>query len=207
MPVDRFAWKWSRATLLKQPICMSMCLLAVPAGTNMVSEKTYSSFLLVNIAFFVGERFCTHPEGSIVLLRSARLSQLHVSVSVGKPRLHLFCRKHSSPSQKKPPRTRRAVHRCRVPKAGVGRGQATEPALSIPELCLSVLTWTRFLTHHPYTGLFTFAVFLGLVSDEVKRSFRSIKDGLYPVRLHGHVLILNWSKDAIPLLRWVGVWV
>ena len=50
-------------------------------------------------------------------------------------------------------------------------------------------------------GLFTFAVFLGLVSDEVKRSFRDIKDGLYPVRLHGHVLILNWSRDAIPLLR------
>eukprot|EP00798_Chlamydomonas_sp_ICE-L_P027709 gene27709-7353_t len=58
--------------------------------------------------------------------------------------------------------------------------------------------WSQFLR---LTGLFTFAVFLSLVSDEVKRSFRSIKDGDYPVRSNGHVLVLNWSNDAIPLLR------
>ncbi|GAX83351.1 hypothetical protein CEUSTIGMA_g10776.t1 [Chlamydomonas eustigma] len=52
-----------------------------------------------------------------------------------------------------------------------------------------------------FAGLFTFAVFLGLVSDEVKRSFRSIREGNYPVRLVGHTLILNWSADAVPLLR------
>jgi hypothetical protein len=52
-----------------------------------------------------------------------------------------------------------------------------------------------------FLGLFTFAVFLGIVSDEVKRSFRTIRTGSYPLRLQGHTLVLNWSADAIPLLR------
>ncbi|EFJ41792.1 hypothetical protein VOLCADRAFT_98169 [Volvox carteri f. nagariensis] len=52
-----------------------------------------------------------------------------------------------------------------------------------------------------FTGLFTFAIFLGIVSDEVKTTFRSIKTGDYPVRVRDHVLVLNWSHHTIPLLR------
>ncbi|GIL87972.1 hypothetical protein Vretifemale_16019 [Volvox reticuliferus] len=52
-----------------------------------------------------------------------------------------------------------------------------------------------------FTGLFTFAIFLGIVSDEVKNTFRLIKTGDYPVRVRDHVLVLNWSHHTIPLLR------
>ena len=52
-----------------------------------------------------------------------------------------------------------------------------------------------------FTGLFTFAVFLGIVSDEVKSTFRDIRMGAYPLRMADHVLVLNWSHHTIPLLR------
>ncbi|GAX74988.1 hypothetical protein CEUSTIGMA_g2434.t1 [Chlamydomonas eustigma] len=50
-----------------------------------------------------------------------------------------------------------------------------------------------------FLGLFTFAVFLGVVTDEVKTTFKSFKNGLYPVRKTGHILILHWN-DQVPLL-------
>jgi hypothetical protein len=41
--------------------------------------------------------------------------------------------------------------------------------------------------------MFLVAVLFGLVSDEVKRSFRSLKNGAFSSSATGHILILNWN--------------
>ncbi|KAJ9505617.1 hypothetical protein QJQ45_010846 [Haematococcus lacustris] len=48
------------------------------------------------------------------------------------------------------------------------------------------------------------AVLFGLVSDEVKRSFRDVKNGAFAIRGSGHILILNHNRHTIPLLRQLG---
>lgn len=41
----------------------------------------------------------------------------------------------------------------------------------------------------------------GLVSDEVKRSFRNIREGSFEMRQSNHVVVLNWNNLVVPLLR------
>mmetsp|Transcript_28169 Transcript_28169/g.61818 ORF Transcript_28169/g.61818 Transcript_28169/m.61818 type:complete len:801 (+) Transcript_28169:46-2448(+) len=52
-----------------------------------------------------------------------------------------------------------------------------------------------------YLGLFTFAIFLGVVTDEVKTTLKSVKNGKYPVRQVGHTVILHWNEHTPALLR------
>ncbi|KAL6752158.1 hypothetical protein V8C86DRAFT_618600 [Haematococcus lacustris] len=55
-----------------------------------------------------------------------------------------------------------------------------------------------------FSGMFLVAVLFGLVSDEVKRSFRDVKNGAFAIRGSGHILILNHNRHTIPLLRQLG---
>lgn len=50
-------------------------------------------------------------------------------------------------------------------------------------------------------GLFTFAVVLGFVSEEIKSQLRSVKAGNYAVVAQGHTLVLNWNPQLVPLLK------
>jgi hypothetical protein len=36
------------------------------------------------------------------------------------------------------------------------------------------------------------------VSDDIKNSFKSVRNGNYPVRTSGHVLVLNWNDKVRP---------
>ncbi|KAI8476483.1 MAG: hypothetical protein J3K34DRAFT_259587 [Monoraphidium minutum] len=53
-------------------------------------------------------------------------------------------------------------------------------------------------------GVFTFAVMLGVVSDEIKQGFRSARNGNYPVRTSNHVLLLNWNSQSPAILRQIA---
>ncbi|KIY93258.1 hypothetical protein MNEG_14704 [Monoraphidium neglectum] len=53
-------------------------------------------------------------------------------------------------------------------------------------------------------GVFTFAVMLGIVSDEIKQGFRNARNGNYPVRTSGHVLLLNWNSQSPAILRQIA---
>ncbi|DBB16525.1 TPA: hypothetical protein ACH3X3_014790 [Trebouxia sp. C0006] len=50
-------------------------------------------------------------------------------------------------------------------------------------------------------GLFTFAVVLGFVSEEIKSQLRSVKAGNYAVIAQDHTLVLNWNPQLVPLLK------
>lgn len=50
-------------------------------------------------------------------------------------------------------------------------------------------------------GLFTFAVVLGFVSEEIKSQLRSVKSGNYAVVAQGHTVVLNWNSQLMPLLK------
>lgn len=52
-----------------------------------------------------------------------------------------------------------------------------------------------------FFGLFVFAVVLGVVTDEIKTTFKDIKNGRYPVSQEGHIVVLNWNNQSVPLLR------
>lgn len=50
-------------------------------------------------------------------------------------------------------------------------------------------------------GTFSFAVILGVVSDDISSEVKAIRSGNYPVLASGHILVLNWNRQTIPLLR------
>ncbi|KAK9797001.1 hypothetical protein WJX73_002827 [Symbiochloris irregularis] len=50
-------------------------------------------------------------------------------------------------------------------------------------------------------GTFTFAVVLGVVSDDITTEVKAIRSGNYPVLTEGHILLLNWNRQTVPLLR------
>ncbi|KAL3151949.1 hypothetical protein ABBQ32_001075 [Trebouxia sp. C0010 RCD-2024] len=50
-------------------------------------------------------------------------------------------------------------------------------------------------------GLFTFAVVLGFVSEEIKSQLRSVKAGNYAVIAQDHTVVLNWNPQLVPLLK------
>ncbi|KAI8468394.1 MAG: hypothetical protein J3K34DRAFT_522950 [Monoraphidium minutum] len=50
-------------------------------------------------------------------------------------------------------------------------------------------------------SVFVFAIVLGAGIEEVKARFSAVRDGEVGLRLQQHVLVLNWSPLAVPLLR------
>eukprot|EP00960_Hanusia_phi_P035842 751980-Hanusia_phi.AAC.1 len=51
------------------------------------------------------------------------------------------------------------------------------------------------------SGIFTFAVILGLVTSSIEMSVQNILEGNYRIVEAGHTLLLNWNSRTIPLLR------
>lgn len=68
--------------------------------------------------------------------------------------------------------------------------------LNESNLIAGILLNTMFLL-----GTFTFAVVLGVVSDDISSEVKSIRSGNYPVMDKDHILVLNWNRQTIPLLR------
>ena len=54
-------------------------------------------------------------------------------------------------------------------------------------------------------SIFTFAVVLGIVGEEVKKQLSSVRDGNYPILAAHHCLVLGWNRQTIPLLRQMAV--
>ncbi|GAB4822281.1 hypothetical protein N2152v2_009327 [Parachlorella kessleri] len=50
-------------------------------------------------------------------------------------------------------------------------------------------------------GLFSFAVLIGIVSEEIKTQVKDVRGGNYSVITQGHTLVLNWNRQSMPLLR------
>jgi hypothetical protein len=41
----------------------------------------------------------------------------------------------------------------------------------------------------------------GIVSDDIKLSIKNARNGNYPVRTQGHVLLLNWNGQSSAIIR------
>jgi len=54
-------------------------------------------------------------------------------------------------------------------------------------------------------GLFTFAVVLGIISEEIKTQVRDVKSGNYAILAQEHTLVLGWNSAAVPLLRQIAL--
>lgn len=52
-------------------------------------------------------------------------------------------------------------------------------------------------------GLFTFAVLLGIVTDDIGSAVEHVRKGNYPVIERNHTVVLGWNRQTIPLLRQV----
>ncbi|KAG1676953.1 hypothetical protein FOA52_014829 [Chlamydomonas sp. UWO 241] len=50
------------------------------------------------------------------------------------------------------------------------------------------------------TGVLVFAVLLGMVGDEIATQVQSLRSGKGPVRLHEHILLLNWNSGSVEVL-------
>lgn len=48
------------------------------------------------------------------------------------------------------------------------------------------------------------AYVIGIVSDEIKVGIKSARNGNYPVRCAGHVLLLNWNSQTTAILRQIA---
>lgn len=62
-------------------------------------------------------------------------------------------------------------------------------------------TWVTNLTH--IVGLFTYALVLGIVSDDVQRLVEGFKTGNSVICERGHTIVLNCNATTAPLLRQV----
>eukprot|EP00798_Chlamydomonas_sp_ICE-L_P017041 gene17041-23333_t len=51
------------------------------------------------------------------------------------------------------------------------------------------------------TGILVFAVLLGMIGEEVGNQIMALRSGTGRLRLDGHILILNWNRDLVPVLR------
>jgi len=54
-------------------------------------------------------------------------------------------------------------------------------------------------------GLFTYAVFLGIVSDEVSTNIEAVKDSNGAVLESGHNVVLGWNQAALPMLQQAAI--
>ncbi|KAK9814063.1 hypothetical protein WJX72_000188 [[Myrmecia] bisecta] len=54
-------------------------------------------------------------------------------------------------------------------------------------------------------GTFFFAVVLGVVSDDIASEVKAIRSGNYPVITDDHIVVLNWNRQTVPLLRQLAV--
>ncbi|KAI3438204.1 hypothetical protein D9Q98_000641 [Chlorella vulgaris] len=54
------------------------------------------------------------------------------------------------------------------------------------------------------TGMFTFAVLIGLVSEEIKSRLSAVRRGNIPLAMTDHTLVLGWNRQAPLLLRQIG---
>eukprot|EP00798_Chlamydomonas_sp_ICE-L_P006573 gene6573-3225_t len=52
-----------------------------------------------------------------------------------------------------------------------------------------------------YLGVFSFAILLGVVSDEIKTISNEVRNGRFPVTQVDHTVILNWSEEVPSVLR------
>ncbi|GAB4818940.1 hypothetical protein N2152v2_005986 [Parachlorella kessleri] len=50
-------------------------------------------------------------------------------------------------------------------------------------------------------GVFSFAVLIGIVSEEIKLQLKGVRIGNYPVVTADHTLVLNWNRQSTSLLR------
>ena len=56
-------------------------------------------------------------------------------------------------------------------------------------------------------GMLTFAVVLGIVTDDIGSAFDAMRRGTHTVAETGHTVVLGWNRQALPLLRQVLCWV
>lgn len=53
-------------------------------------------------------------------------------------------------------------------------------------------------------GLFVFAVFLGLITEDVKQRVALIKEGITPVACKHHTVVCYWNESTPALLRQIS---
>lgn len=56
-----------------------------------------------------------------------------------------------------------------------------------------------------FLGTFTFALILGVITEDVSTRYARVREGNYPVDTRGHTLLLNWTPQLVPLLRQMQV--
>ncbi|KAK9797373.1 hypothetical protein WJX73_006662 [Symbiochloris irregularis] len=54
-------------------------------------------------------------------------------------------------------------------------------------------------------GTFTFAIVLGVVTEDIVATVVNIRSGNYPVVAQNHTLVLNWNSQTVPLLRQIAI--
>ncbi|KAK9861239.1 hypothetical protein WJX84_011733 [Apatococcus fuscideae] len=54
-------------------------------------------------------------------------------------------------------------------------------------------------------GSFTFAILLGVVTEDITNYVAGVREGNIAVEADNHTLILNWNDDTLPLLRQIAV--
>lgn len=54
-------------------------------------------------------------------------------------------------------------------------------------------------------GSFTFAILLGVVTEDIVSFVDGVRKGNFPVVADNHTLILNWNSYTLPLLRQISV--
>ena len=56
-----------------------------------------------------------------------------------------------------------------------------------------------------FCGMFTFAILIGVVSDEIASKVDEVRNGNHKVYEKNHTVILNWNDQLIPLLKQIAV--
>ena len=56
-----------------------------------------------------------------------------------------------------------------------------------------------------FIGLFTVAIFIGLVGDAIADKFESLKKGKSKVLESNHTLVLGWSDKVFPFLKNIAI--
>ncbi|KAJ9532360.1 hypothetical protein QJQ45_010454 [Haematococcus lacustris] len=108
---------------------------------------------------------------------------------------------HRQPVGDPPTPAESQPNKCGSVHGNTVRSMMTQGANMVSEKSLAGLL---LLNVSFFSGMFLVAVLFGLVSDEVKRSFRDVKNGAFAIRGSGHILILNHNRHTIPLLRQLG---
>ncbi|KAK9815434.1 hypothetical protein WJX72_003650 [[Myrmecia] bisecta] len=65
---------------------------------------------------------------------------------------------------------------------------------------------TEMLMHVIWmVGTFTFAIVLGVVTEDIVNTVMAVRSGNYPVLATNHTLILNWNNQTVPLLKQIAI--